>query len=302
MLANLQRTITLLLATLSLGWMLYFRTTSPLMAVAGGALIAFGYIAFLGLEFLLLGIVNKSDPAPHATLSELFRAWFGEVLVAPLVFCWRQPFRADAVPDCLFSKAPNQSGRGVLLVHGFFCNRGLWTPWLKRLQVQGSAFVAINLEPVFASIDDYAEQVDMAVQKITEATGQTPLIVCHSMGGLVVRAWLKTYRAEDRVHHIVTIGTPHRGAWLARFGHGKSSLQMCLLSDWQTKLDEDMPEGRHALFTCWYSNTDNIVFPVSNATLLGADNRLVRGAAHVQMVFLPHIIAATLAMVDAKSS
>ena len=164
-----------------------------------------------------------------------------------------------------------------------------------------NAIVAINLEPVFGSIDDYARQVDLAVQSITRATGQAPLIVCHSMGGLAARAWLRIYRAEARVHHIVTIGTPHRGTWLARFGRGKNGLQMRLRSDWQMQLDEGMPEGRHALFTCWYSNTDNIVFPVSNATLAGADNRLVRGAAHVQMAFLPQIVEATLAMVNVES-
>jgi hypothetical protein len=73
-----------------------------------------------------------------------------------------------------------------------------------------------------------------------------------------------------------------------------------LRSDWQAQLDDGMSKDRHALFTCWYSNTDNIVFPVSTATLPGADNRLVRGAAHVQMVFLPQIMDATLAMLEAK--
>jgi triacylglycerol esterase/lipase EstA (alpha/beta hydrolase family) len=118
------------------------------------------------------------------------------------------------------------------------------------------------------------------------------------MGGLAVRAWLKRMRAEARVFHVVTIGTPHRGTWLARFGHGHNGRQMRLLSDWQAQLDHDMPAGRHALFTCWYSNCDNIVFPASTATLPGADNRLVRGAAHVQMAFLPQVMDASLAMLE----
>jgi hypothetical protein len=52
-------------------------------------------------------------------------------------------------------------------------------------------------------------------------------------------------------------------------------------------------------FTCWYSNSDNVVFPVANATLAGADNRLVRGAGHVQLAFMPEVMAATLALIDA---
>ncbi|AYQ28146.1 MULTISPECIES: triacylglycerol lipase [unclassified Polaromonas] len=299
MLAHLQRLITLTLIAAAFGWLVYFRGSSPALAVTGFFVIALGYTAFLALEFLLLHHINKADPAPQPTWKELLRAWVGETLTAPRVFCWRQPFRTNAVPDQL-APAAGQGRRGVVFVHGFFCNRGLWTPWLQRVRADGRVFVAVNLEPLFGSIDDYAPQIDEAVRQVTEATGLPPLLVCHSMGGLAARAWLKRMKAEARVHHVVTIGTPHGGTWLARFGHGHNGRQMRLQSDWQSQLDHEMPVDRHALFTCWYSNCDNIVFPTSTATLVGADNRLVRGAAHVQMAFLPEVMNATLAMLDGK--
>jgi pimeloyl-ACP methyl ester carboxylesterase len=302
MLAQLQRLITLSLVAAALGWLLCFRGDSPVLAVAGFLIIALGYTAFLALEFILLRQVNKQDPAPQPTWKELLRAWLGETLTAPRVFCWRQPFRMNVVPDRLAPAAAVQGRRGVVFVHGFFCNRGLWTPWLQRVQASGRAFVAVNLEPLFGSIDDYAPQIDEAVRQVAEATGLPPLLVCHSMGGLAARAWLKRMRAEARVFHVVTIGTPHRGTWLARFGHGHNGRQMRLQSDWQAQLDHEMPADRHALFTCWYSNCDNIVFPTSTATLPGADNRLVRGAAHVQMAFLPQLMDATLAMLEREST
>lgn len=301
MLAHLQRLITLTLVAAALGWLFWFYGDSPVLAVTGFGVIALGYTAFLALEFVFLHHVNKQDPAPQPTWGELVRAWLGETLTAPRVFCWRQPFRANAVPDRLVPSAAGRGRRGVVFVHGFFCNRGLWTPWLRRVQADGRAFVAVNLEPVFGSIDDYAPQIDEAVRRVTEATGLPPLLVCHSMGGLAARAWLKRMRAEARVFHVVTIGSPHRGTWLARFGHGHNGRQMRLQSDWQAQLDHGMPEGRHALFTCWYSNCDNIVFPASTATLPSADNRLVRGAAHVQMAFLPQVIDATLAMLERET-
>jgi pimeloyl-ACP methyl ester carboxylesterase len=300
MLAQLQRLITLTLIAAAFGWLFCFRGSSPVLAVAGFFVIALGYTGFLAIEFLLLRYVNKTDPAPQPTWRELLRAWVGETLTAPRVFCWRQPFRMNVVPDQLSSDGSFQGRRGVVFVHGFFCNRGLWTPWLRRVQASGRAFVAVNLEPVFGSIDDYAPQIDDAVRRVTQATCMTPLLVCHSMGGLAVRAWLKQMKAETRVHHVVTIGTPHRGTWLARFGRGHNGRQMRLLSDWQAQLDHEMPVDRHALFTCWYSNCDNIVFPTSTATLAGADNRLVRGVAHVQMAFLPEVIGATLALLEAE--
>ena len=298
MLASLQRLMTLSLVAAACGWLLYFARSAPVLAVAGFMAIALGYSVFLAIEFILLKQVNKADPAPRATWRELLGAWLGETLTAPQVFCWRQPFRPNAVPDQLAPPALVHGRRGVVFVHGFFCNRGLWTPWLKQLQDRGHAFVAVNLEPLFCSIDDYAMHIEDAVQRITQATGQPPLVVCHSMGGLVVRAWLKLMKSESRVHHVVTIGTPHRGTWLARFGHGHNGRQMRLLSDWQMQLDHEMPADRHALFTCWYSNCDNIVFPASTATLPGAHNRLIRGAAHVQLAFVPQVMQATLALLD----
>lgn len=295
MLARLQRFITLTLVAAACGWWFYFHVHAPRFAIAGLVAIVLGYTGFLAVEFMLLRLVNRSDPAPQASLAELFRAWLGESLVAPRIFCWRQPFRSNEVPDNVSAPNAVYGRRGVVFIHGFFCNRGFWTPWLKQLQGSGHAFVAVSLEPVFASIDDYAPQIEAAVAQVTEATGMPPLLVCHSMGGLAARAWLKSMQSEMRVHHVVTIGTPHRGTWLARFGHGSNGRQMRLLSDWQAQLDHGMPINRHELFTCWYSNTDNIVFPASTATLSGADNRLVRGAAHVQMAFLPNIVADTLA-------
>lgn len=298
MLARLQKIITLALLAAALGWLFYFRHNSPALAVTGFLIIALGYTAFLAVEFIFLRFVNRADPAPQATVFELLSAWMGESLVAPQVFCWRQPFRSKTIPDNLAAGPITRGKRGVVFIHGFFCNRGFWNPWLKRLQGSGHAFVAVNLEPIFGSIDDYTPEIDAAVRQVTHATGLAPLMVCHSMGGLAARAWLQTMKAEARVHHVVTIGTPHSGTWLARFGHGKNGMQMRLASDWHIGLNHGMPEGRHALFTCWYSTADNIVFPASTATLQGADNRLLRAKAHVQMAFAPQVVDATLAMLQ----
>ena len=296
MLARLQQFILVVLLGTAAGWAAYFANSSPWLAAAGFIAILFGYSGFLALEFLLLHGINRADPAPRATVLELLSAWWGETRVAPVVFCWRMPFQYGAVPDNLLPTSLIQGKRGLVFVHGFFCNRGLWNPWLERLQGSGHAYMALSLEPVFGSIDDYTPMIDAAVNKLTQATGLPPLIVCHSMGGLAMRAWLQTRQAEARVHHVVTIGTPHKGTWLARFSHSENGRQMRLASSWQAGLDLNMPASRHALFTCWFSTADNIVFPATNATLPGADNRLIRGKAHVQMAFAPQIVDSTLAL------
>lgn len=298
MLAHLQKLLPVLLVSSACLWLFYFQSTSLVLAIAGFLAIACAYAAFLAIEFMLMIVVGSGDSTQQPLCKELLSAWVGESLIAPQVFCWWQPFRSNVFPDYFSSPASIQGHRGVVFVHGLFCNRGFWTPWLRRLQSGKNAFIALNLEPVFGSIDDYVSQIDNAVQQITDATGVKPLLVCHSMGGLAARAWLTHMKAEVRVHHVVTIATPHRGTWLARFAHGHNGRQMRLLSDWQGQLDYEMPADRHKQFTCWYSNCDNIVFPTSNATLPGAENRLVRGAAHVQLAFLPQVMDTTLALLD----
>jgi hypothetical protein len=290
MLARLQRILTLALLVSAVAWGAGFIAAGrPFWALGGALAILFGYAGFLAIEFAMLACIHGDDAAPRATPRQLVRAWWGEVITAPRVFCWRQPFRSNVEPDHLPAQA---QGRGVLLVHGFVCNRGFWNPWMKRLRAAGVPFVAVNLEPVFGSIDDYVATLDAAARRLRELTGLAPLVVAHSMGGLAVRAWL--HRAGPAsAAHVITIGTPHRGTWLARFGLTRNGLQMRLENAWLEALHrvecmkpaEAGEVSRYARFTCFYGHCDNIVFPPSTATLPGADNRHVAATAHVHLAF-----------------
>jgi triacylglycerol lipase len=285
MLARLQQTITLgalLLAGLWGG--LLWRAGHEGWALWGAAVIGLGYAAVLALEFTCLRWAHGDDPTPRASLHQLLRAWWGEVRSAPTVFCWRQPFFSQRFPDRL---QPKPGQRGVVLIHGFFCNRGLWNRWLQRLQAEGVPVVALSLEPVFGGIDDYVAAIESAVQRLEVATGMKPVVVAHSMGGLALRAWWTQTSAEGRLHRAITIGTPHRGTWLARFGLTRNAQQMRLGSRWLLGLAALEPAQRAQQFTCFYSHCDNIVFPPSTATLVGADNRHLLGSAHVHMADRP---------------
>jgi triacylglycerol esterase/lipase EstA (alpha/beta hydrolase family) len=289
-LARLQQLTTIVLLGLSLAWLAWQWPRSPAAATAGAVAIFFSYSFFLAVEFALVKIVGRSDPSPAPRGIELLRAWWAETWMALAVFCWRQPFRWRVQPDCL--DAGDARRRGVVLVHGFLCNRGFWNPWMTRLRANSHPFIAVNLEPVFASIDDYAAVIDAAVKRLAQATGMPPLIVGHSMGGLAVRAWMRANEGSaPAVHGVITIGTPHRGTWLGRFSHTRNGRQMRLGGEWTGKLRHDPASAR---LVCWYSNCDNVVFPASAATLPGADNRLVRGAAHIELAFEPRVFAHVL--------
>ncbi|MDO9074620.1 MAG: permease [Rubrivivax sp.] len=282
MLARLQQALTLGAVLAALLWALFWvHAGHPGWALVGAVLIVGGYALVLALEFLLLRLMHGDDPAPRASAVQLLRAWWGEVLSAPIVFCWRQPFCSRRWPDHL---PPSARGRrGVLLVHGFVCNRGVWNPWLQRLQAAGVPVVAVNLEPVFSSIDLLTQAIEDGVQRLEACTGQSPVVVCHSMGGLALRRWWAEHGDDARLHHAITIGTPHHGAWLARLAVSPNARQMQRGSAWLATLMAREPPGRWRRFTCFYSHCDNIVFPPSTATLAGADNRHLPGVAHVHM-------------------
>lgn len=291
-LALLQKATTLVVVAAALAWLLVLWSRSPVWALAGALAILFIHAWVLALEFLLLPLASEGDPAPRAGPGQLFGAWLREVAFATRVFGWRQPFAWRKEPDHLQGEP---GAVGIVFVHGFLCNRGFWTPWLREARARGHAFVAVNLEPVFCSIDDYCDTIGEAVARVQAATGRPPLLVCHSMGGLAARAWMRRERSGHRAAHVVTIGSPHHGTWLARFSRMPNGRQMRVGCDWLAALPGGEPEAAH-LFTCWYTNCDNIVFPPTMATLPGADNRLLPGAAHVDLAFRPALVQEVFAL------
>ncbi|MBV7544608.1 triacylglycerol lipase [Acidovorax sp. sic0104] len=292
MIARWQQALVLFILAAMAAWLGWQWPRSPQAAVVGALVPLALYLLVMAVEFVLMHITNRTDAAPRARLAQVVAAWWAEVCVALALFGWRQPFRHQSLPDWLPAKSTGR--RGVVLIHGFMCNRGLWLPWFSPLQERGHAYVAVNLEPVMGSIDEYASIIEDAVLRVTTATGQAPVLVCHSMGGLAARAWLRAHQADGRVHRVLTLGTPHGGTWLGRFSRAVNGRQMSLAGEWVGALQKAEPAGRAALFTCWFSNCDNIVFPATTASLQGADNRFVEGVAHVQMAFHPGVMAACL--------
>jgi triacylglycerol lipase len=284
MLARLQRWIVcLVLGGCAAGVAVALALGREGFAAAWAAVTLGAHPACLAIEFVMLPWLNRHQPPPRAGLPAIVRAWIAEVGTATRIFGWEQPWRSNVEPDHLPDGGSPQ--RGVVLVHGFFCNRGMWNDWMRALRAAGTPFAAVNLEPVFGAIDGYADTIDAAVAALERATGQPPLLVGHSMGGIAIRAWLRQQGDAARMHHAITIASPHRGTWLARFAFVSNARQMRLRSEWLARLADGESGTLRQRFTCFYSNADNIVAPHDSATLPGADNRLIDGQAHVCLSF-----------------
>lgn len=296
MMARIQRLIVLALLTMAVAAIALSALLSiPLLAALLPVVILGGYVVVLAVEFFVLRrSYSPSDPL-RPRIRELATAWIGEVFAAPRAFLWRQPFFERAIADQLdeFSRGR----RGVILVHGFFCNRAIWNPWLIRLKRLKVPFVAVNLEPVFGSIDDYRATIGAAVDRMHSATSLPPVIVAHSMGGLAVRAWLATRNDPALVHRVVTIASPHAGTRLAGRSAARNIGEMRVGSAWLADLSSRESPAAYSRFICFWSHCDNIVFPTRTATLQHADNRHLPATAHVQMVLHPAAIDTVLELV-----
>jgi triacylglycerol lipase len=286
-LARLLQAACLSQLALALAWLVWRWPHAPVQAVVIAILIlAIAPIA-LAIEFIAIAGVTRFDTAPPPTIAQLARAWVAETAHLFRTFYWRQPFRWRAVADHL---DPACSGRlGVVLVHGFMCNRGFWNAWMRELRERGHAYVAVNLEPVYGSVDEYARTIGEAVDSVSRLTGRPPVVVCHSMGGLAARAWWRCAEGTPRVAHLVTIGTPHGGTLLAHLSQRTNGRQMRRHSDWLRQLSQDETRRPLPPATCWYSSCDNVVFPASTATMPGADNRFVPAQPHVALAFDPEL-------------
>ncbi|MGK5007785.1 esterase/lipase family protein [Janthinobacterium sp. LB2P70] len=193
----------------------------------------------------------------------------------------------------------------VLLVHGYVCNRGYWTKLSRQLARAGIVHDGVDLEPIGADIEEFVPLVEQAIAELCARTGSDRVIlVAHSMGGLVARAWLRHYGAA-RVARIVTIGTPHHGTALANLAAGANARQMSRVdgtpSGWLAQLAASETPELRALITSIYSHHDNIVAPQSSAQLPGARNIAFGGIGHVALASDARVLRQLLAEITIKS-
>jgi pimeloyl-ACP methyl ester carboxylesterase len=248
--------------------------------------------AVLAGEFALSWASSAALPAQQPALPDLVAAWWLEWWVTVRLALWRMPLPGASGRAPCPARPPVM--RGLVLVHGYGCNRGLWVGWLRQLAQLQVPCVAVNLEPLFASITDYSPIIEAAVADLQRQTGRAPILVAHSMGGLAARIWWTQDPTARRLHQLITIGSPHQGTRMANFGWGANARQMRPQSSWLAGLHALQSAEQTRRTLCFHSDCDNLIFPSAAATLPGADNRQVTGVGHVAMVDHPDILAAAL--------
>lgn len=176
--------------------------------------------------------------------------------------------------------APAIVGVPVLLLHGVLCNAGVWVRFARFLRERGVAGVyTLSYGPPLASIESFADQLAVKIDAIVAATAaERVIIIAHSMGGLIARAYLRRYGAQ-RIARVLTIGAPHHGSMHAWFFPGVSLAQMRPGNGWLMELNRERIEPSLRFVSLW-SWHDSMVAPQTSSELPGAADRALAGIGH----------------------
>ncbi|MBS0322202.1 MAG: alpha/beta fold hydrolase [Proteobacteria bacterium] len=178
----------------------------------------------------------------------------------------------------------------VVLVHGVLCNGGVWGDVERACIARGMPPpFRISYGPPLASIDVFAAQLATRVDAVVAQTGARRIvIVAHSMGGLVTRAYLAKHGAA-RVAQVITLGTPWRGSRFAGLAVGSSLAQMRPGNPWLAhyppRVDGAPP------FMSIRSPHDSMVAPQDSCVLEGARDVAFVGRGHNALLHDTEVIA-----------
>ncbi|MBK7664908.1 MAG: lipase [Sterolibacteriaceae bacterium] len=254
----------------------------------------FAILFILGMPIVLRGLLTAigfavswffRSPRPQSgsiTLLEGLWMFVREWAAMSFQYGFGQAFESVFVaPDRLRRVASGETP--VLLVHGYLCNRGVWW-WLKpRIENAGHVVATVTLEPVLGEIDDGVRPLMERIEAVCRETGASRVtLVCHSMGGLTARAYVRACGSE-RVARLITIATPHQGSAMARFGLGRNARQMRDGSAWIAALGQAALPAALPVVSI-YSLHDSLLVPQDNAILPGAQLMPLTGRGHNEML------------------
>lgn len=202
------------------------------------------------------------------------------------------------------------AGTPILLIHGMFDNRAIFAVLKRRLRRRGFGRVmTLNYSPMTNDIRQAARDLSGAVEELVAATGYERIhVVGHSLGGLIARYYVQRLGGDQRVHTLVTLGTPHTGTLPARLVPIELCRQLSPGSDLYAEL-ADRADGCRTRFVAYWSDLDQMILPHENGRLDHPDlvvrNVLVRGRGHMSIPIdgdVVHGISTLLSQLDADGT
>ncbi|HEU5483558.1 MAG TPA: alpha/beta fold hydrolase [Microlunatus sp.] len=195
----------------------------------------------------------------------------------------------------------------ILLVHGIVDNHTIFSPLERALRRRGfTDLSSFDYGLLTSDVRSTAQDLAVAVEKLVEESGADRVhVIGHSLGGLISRYYVQRMGGHERVHTVVTLGTPHQGTVLARAGSVLPLIrQLRPDSDLIAELNQPAPDC-DTRFIAFHSDLDQLIVPGRNARIVHPDLRVrnvaVRGIGHMSLTNNSGIafqIAAALAHLD----
>jgi triacylglycerol esterase/lipase EstA (alpha/beta hydrolase family) len=240
------------------------------------------------IHSVVIGASMVMSRPPQASLL-WWRAFGGELLASLQIYGFQLPWCFHPPQVLLADTIPGQTP--VLLVHGYISNHRMWDKMIRALHHAGHSVHAVDLEPIFTSIDDYAAHIEQAVILLQNQTGASKVaLVGHSMGGLAIRAWMRTY-GHSRIRQVITLGTPHQGTPSARLTPTANAKQMTWHSDWLQALQASETHVTWGLMQIALSQHDNVVYPQREQVAGDASVTEFQGIGHIELSVNNTVIA-----------
>jgi triacylglycerol lipase len=202
------------------------------------------------------------------------------------------------------------AGTPIVLVHGIVDNHTVFHLLRRGLRRRGfGRVVTVNYSSLVGDIRQLAVNFGQVVDQVCEDTGYERVhVVGHSMGGLIARYYVQRLGGDERVHTLVTLGTPHEGTAMAFTLPHNLVRQLRPESDVITDLRQPAPGCRTRFVAVW-SDLDQLIVPKQRAKIvhpdLAARNVYVRGVGHMSLPVdgrVVHEICTTLAHLDVDGS
>jgi pimeloyl-ACP methyl ester carboxylesterase len=235
-------------------------------------------------SFLVARLLRRSDDK-RSNKKSAFMALAREIDARAMCYTLTQPFHQLF----MFSEPTSEkSGVPILLVHGYFSNRGMWWKFRRALvRAKLGPVYSVTLEPLWGSIDAMIGGLEKKIDIIRAQSGHEKLVVvAHSMGGLVTRAWMVKNQANAaRIAKFITIGSPHHGTRMASVAVGQCVFEMRIGSGWLAALERAELDASHPPTTSIYTENDDLVVPAESSRLEWAANIAVRDVGHVSQLF-----------------
>lgn len=238
-------------------------------------------------SFVLSGAFRVRDHQQQPWGNALY-ALANEIDARAVSLSFAEPFHQLLMRQ---ESAGANKGLPILLVHGYFSNRGIWWRFRRHLMAADASsslgpIYTVSLSPLWGGLDEMVVSLGIKIDAICDETGhQQCVVVAHSMGGLVTRAYMAKFVVASRIARFITLGSPHGGTQMSSYGVGQCVGEMRVKSAWLAALERAESHIPHPPTLSIYTLNDDLVYPPESARLAWAENMPVAGTGHVGLLF-----------------